>query len=84
MSANGPDHLEFQGKDLKECEQFIATVNKYARAEDKFRDDQWIADLVGAIGNYFEKQCCRDIDCALRERAVRKPRILSIGFDSEL
>lgn len=43
-----PDHLEFRGQDLKECEQFIAAVNKRAREEGKFRDDQWIADLVGA------------------------------------
>lgn len=48
MSTNEPEHLEFQGKDLKECEQFIAAVNKQARAQGKFRDDQWIADLAGA------------------------------------
>ncbi|KAG8916518.1 hypothetical protein FRC01_003015 [Tulasnella sp. 417] len=42
------DRLEFRGKDLKECEDFIAAINKQARAEGKFRDDQWIADLVGA------------------------------------
>ncbi|KAG8949044.1 hypothetical protein FRC04_009118 [Tulasnella sp. 424] len=46
MSANEPDHLEFRGKDLKECEQFIAAVNKYARAEGKLWEDQWIADFV--------------------------------------
>ncbi|KAG9046014.1 hypothetical protein FS837_005235 [Tulasnella sp. UAMH 9824] len=46
MSTNEPDHLEFQGKDLKECERFIAAVNKQARAEGKLRDDQWIADFV--------------------------------------
>ncbi|KAG9036637.1 hypothetical protein FS837_001640 [Tulasnella sp. UAMH 9824] len=48
MSTNEPDYLEFRGKDLEECEQFIAAVNKQARAQGKFRDDQWIADLVGA------------------------------------
>ncbi|KAG8906115.1 hypothetical protein FRC01_008119, partial [Tulasnella sp. 417] len=41
-----PSNLEFRGRDLKECEHFISTVNKYARAEGKLRDDQWIADLV--------------------------------------
>ncbi|KIO22809.1 hypothetical protein M407DRAFT_27684 [Tulasnella calospora MUT 4182] len=48
MSNNvtGPDHLEFQGKDLKECERFISSINKHAREEGKLRDDQWIADLV--------------------------------------
>ncbi|KIO17462.1 hypothetical protein M407DRAFT_32869, partial [Tulasnella calospora MUT 4182] len=48
MSTNELDNLEFWGRDLKECEQFIAAVNKQARAQGKFRDDQWIADLVGA------------------------------------
>ncbi|KAG8913928.1 hypothetical protein FRC01_004304 [Tulasnella sp. 417] len=46
--SNEPDDLEFRGEDLKECERFISAVNKKARAEGKFRDDQWIADLVGA------------------------------------
>ncbi|KIO19063.1 hypothetical protein M407DRAFT_31276 [Tulasnella calospora MUT 4182] len=48
MSTNEPDYLEFRGRDLKECEEFISAVNKQARAQGKFRDDQWIADLVGA------------------------------------
>ncbi|KAG8899491.1 hypothetical protein FRC00_001355 [Tulasnella sp. 408] len=46
MSTNGPDHIEFQGKDLKECERFIAAVNKHAHAEGKFWDNQWIAEFV--------------------------------------
>ncbi|KAG8936368.1 hypothetical protein FRC00_008900 [Tulasnella sp. 408] len=46
MSTNGLDHLEFQGKNLKECEHFIAAVNKHAQADGKFWDDQWIAEFV--------------------------------------
>lgn len=39
-------NLEFRGRDLKECEQFISAVNKHARAQGRLRDDQWIADLA--------------------------------------
>ncbi|KAG8964087.1 hypothetical protein FRC00_003882 [Tulasnella sp. 408] len=46
MATDELADLEFQGKDLKECEQFIKAVNKQARAEGKLRDDAWIADLV--------------------------------------
>ncbi|KAG9007887.1 hypothetical protein FRB90_009192 [Tulasnella sp. 427] len=38
--------LEFKGKNINECEQFIATVNKHARDNGKLCDDQWIADFV--------------------------------------
>ncbi|KAG8906405.1 hypothetical protein FRC01_008035, partial [Tulasnella sp. 417] len=46
MSTDDLSNLEFRGKDLQECERFIAAINRRAHAEGKLRDDQWIADLV--------------------------------------
>ncbi|KAG9019189.1 hypothetical protein FRB90_005525 [Tulasnella sp. 427] len=45
-TAESDQLLEFQGKDIEECEKFIAAVNRHARDNGKLRDDQWIADFV--------------------------------------
>ena len=36
----------FEGKDGDELEKFILSVRKYAFAQNKSKDDEWIADFV--------------------------------------
>lgn len=46
MDTSAVDNLEFRGEDSEECHKFISAVLKYAYAQGKQRDDEWVADFA--------------------------------------
>ncbi|KAG8911389.1 hypothetical protein FRC00_006590, partial [Tulasnella sp. 408] len=44
----GSDELVFRGSSPEECETFVSTIRKRALAENKHRDDEWIAYLASS------------------------------------
>lgn len=46
MSTDESRGLEFRGRDLEECQQFIAAIIREVHAQGKLWEDEWIADYV--------------------------------------
>ncbi|KAG8991240.1 hypothetical protein FRB94_012672 [Tulasnella sp. JGI-2019a] len=46
-----PEPAPFTGGTLADCQNFILSIRKYARAVGRFRDSAWIADYVACCLN---------------------------------
>lgn len=46
MDTSAVDNLEFRGEDSEECTRFISALLKYAYAQGKLRDDEWLVDFA--------------------------------------